>query len=52
MVKNNRKNNKMSLEEAGRKGGKTTAQNHDKEFYQDIGQKGGEERSRQSKNNS
>ena len=35
-------NNKMSREEAGRKGGETTSKNHDKEFYQEIGQKGGE----------
>ncbi|MCY8960124.1 glucose starvation-inducible protein B, partial [Bacillus atrophaeus] len=26
--------NKMSREEAGRKGGETTSKNHDKEFYQ------------------
>ncbi|MCY8094745.1 glucose starvation-inducible protein B, partial [Bacillus atrophaeus] len=25
--------NKMSREEAGRKGGETTSKNHDKEFY-------------------
>lgn len=29
-------NNKMSREEAGRKGGETTAKKHDKEFYQEI----------------
>ena len=40
MAKNN--DRKMSVEEAGRKGGKTTSENHDKEFYQEIGQKGGE----------
>ncbi|PAO69042.1 glucose starvation-inducible protein B, partial [Bacillus sp. X2(2017)] len=28
-------NNKMSREEAGRKGGETTSKNHDKEFYQE-----------------
>ena len=33
---------KMSREEAGRKGGEATSKNHDKEFYQEIGQKGGE----------
>jgi len=31
----------MSREEAGRMGGKATAKNHDKEFYQEIGEKGG-----------
>lgn len=36
--------NKMSREEAGRKGGETTSKNHDKEFYQEIGKKGGEAR--------
>ncbi|EIM09725.1 general stress protein, partial [Bacillus atrophaeus C89] len=30
--------NKMSREEAGRKGGETTSKNHDKEFYQEIGE--------------
>lgn len=43
---NNNDNNKMSREEAGRKGGEKTSQNHDKEFYQEIGQKGGEATSR------
>ncbi len=43
-------NNKMSLEEAGRKGGKTTSRNYDKEFYQEIGEKGGNERARQRDN--
>lgn len=37
-----RNNEKMSREEAGRKGGEATANNHDQEFYQEIGQKGGE----------
>ncbi|WP_154837348.1 KGG domain-containing protein [Staphylococcus sp. Marseille-Q1834] len=32
---------KMSCEEAGKKGGETTAENQDKEFYQEIGEKGG-----------
>lgn len=36
---------KMSVEEAGRKGGEKTAQTHGREFYQDIGKKGGESRS-------
>ncbi|MFC2949478.1 stress-induced protein, KGG, repeat-containing protein [Virgibacillus sediminis] len=53
MADNNKRNNKknMSLEEAGRKGGKQTARNHDQEFFEEIGKKGGEERARQSKNN-
>lgn len=38
----NNNGNKMSREEAGRKGGEATAKNHDKEFYQEIGRKGGE----------
>ena len=33
---------KMTNEEAGQKGGEQTAENHDKEFYQDIGEKGGD----------
>ncbi|WP_144460420.1 KGG domain-containing protein [Siminovitchia fortis] len=39
-----KKNNdhKMTVEEAGRKGGEATARNHDKEFYKEIGRKGGE----------
>lgn len=40
-------NEKMTLEEAGRKGGETTANNHDNQFYQDIGEKGGEARAEQ-----
>jgi uncharacterized protein len=34
--------NKMSVEEAGRKGGETTAREHGPEFYSEIGKKGGE----------
>ncbi len=40
-------NEKMSREEAGRKGGEATAKKHDKEFFQEIGQKGGEARADQ-----
>ncbi|MBB3109710.1 hypothetical protein FHS18_001773 [Paenibacillus phyllosphaerae] len=36
----------MSREEAGRMGGEATARTHDKEFYQEIGEKGGESRGR------
>ncbi|MGO4950943.1 KGG domain-containing protein [Paenibacillus sp. DRB1-1] len=41
---NNNQNGKLSREEAGRLGGEATAKNHDKEFYQEIGEKGGEAR--------
>jgi general stress protein YciG len=33
---------KMTVEEAGRKGGEKTAETHGREFYQEIGKKGGE----------
>ncbi|GKV64333.1 MULTISPECIES: KGG domain-containing protein [unclassified Sporosarcina] len=46
---NNR--NKMSLEEAGKKGGEATARNHGHEFYEEIGKKGGEARARQNDSN-
>ncbi len=36
------KKDSMSVNEAGRKGGEATAASHDKEFYQDIGSKGGQ----------
>ncbi|UQZ32677.1 glucose starvation-inducible protein B [Paenibacillus sp. PK3_47] len=49
MAQNN-ENNKMSREEAGRKGGEATARNHDREFYQEIGEKGGEARGHQRSN--
>lgn len=42
MADNN--DNKMSREEAGRKGGEATSKNHDKDFYRDIGEKGGRQR--------
>ena len=42
---------KMSVEEAGRKGGEKTAETHDKEFYEEIGKKGGEARAKQRKDN-
>jgi hypothetical protein len=32
----------MSVNEAGRKGGEATSASHDKEFYQEIGSKGGQ----------
>jgi len=33
---------KMTMEEAGRKGGETTKETHGREFYQEIGKKGGQ----------
>ena len=33
----------MSREEEGKKGGQATSQSHGKEFYEDIGHKGGQE---------
>ena len=36
----------MTVEEAGRKGGQTTAESHGPEFYSQIGRKGGEAVSR------
>lgn len=39
---NQNKRTKMSLAEAGRKGGQATAKKHDKDFYEKIGRKGGE----------
>jgi uncharacterized protein len=32
----------MTVKEAGRKGGKRTAETHDREFYKGIGSKGGQ----------
>jgi general stress protein YciG len=36
----------MTVEEAGRRGGKATAERHGPEFYEEIGRKGGEAVSR------
>ena len=33
---------KMSVNEAGRKGGEATSESHGREFYQEIGSKGGQ----------
>ncbi|SDM70828.1 hypothetical protein SAMN05216244_3260, partial [Sediminibacillus halophilus] len=38
---NKRRNNKMSVEEAGQKGGNTVSNKYDKDHFQEIGQKGG-----------
>ncbi len=37
-----KKKGKMTVEEAGKKGGEKTSQTHSKEFYEEIGHKGGE----------
>jgi general stress protein YciG len=47
MVEERRKSGKegkgtMTVQEAGRKGGLRTAQTHGKEFYEEIGHKGGQ----------
>lgn len=39
---NNNKKGKMTVEEAGQKGGRTTSETHGPEFYQEIGHKGGQ----------
>jgi general stress protein YciG len=43
---NNNKGGKMTVEEAGRKGGQKTSETHDENFYREIGQKGGQATSR------
>jgi general stress protein YciG len=40
--KKREKKGDMTVEEAGRKGGETTAKTHGHEFYEQIGHKGGE----------
>ncbi|MDO8489845.1 MAG: stress-induced protein, KGG, repeat-containing protein [bacterium] len=42
----NRSGGGMSVREAGRRGGRATANTHGREFYQNIGRKGGERVSR------
>ncbi len=42
-----REKGKMSVGEAGKKGGERTAETHGREFYQEIGHKGGETVSRE-----
>lgn len=39
---NEQKKGKMTVAEAGRKGGEKTAETHGEEFYSDIGHKGGQ----------
>lgn len=47
MANKNNKDHKMTVEEAGRKGGEATAKNHDRDFYEEIGRKGGKARAKQ-----
>lgn len=39
--------NDMTVREAGRKGGETTARTHGHDFYEEIGRKGGNARKRE-----
>ena len=41
MLAREEKKGKMTVEEAGRKGGLKTAETHGEEFYSEIGRKGG-----------
>jgi general stress protein YciG len=36
------KTGKMTVQEAGQKGGEATSESHDKKFYEGIGHQGGE----------
>lgn len=40
-MSDNSEKGKMTVKEAGRKGGETTAEEKGEEFYKEIGQKGG-----------
>ncbi len=39
--KDNSKDEKMTVQEAGQRGGEATAKTHDKKFYEEIGSEGG-----------
>ena len=41
MAKDKTKKRQMTVQEAGHKGGEATSQTHGREFYEQIGQKGG-----------
>jgi uncharacterized protein len=41
------KKGKMTVAEAGRKGGQRTSETHGEEFYSEIGSKGGSQRAKQ-----
>lgn len=43
MADKRRNQGNMSVNQAGQKGGQTTAKTHDREFYEDIGHKGGQQ---------
>ena len=40
--RNQNNDGNMSVNEAGRRGGEATSQTHGREFYEEIGQKGGQ----------
>jgi general stress protein YciG len=42
MRNNNEEIGKMTVQEAGKKGGETTSKTHGREFYEEIGHKGGQ----------
>ncbi len=42
MSSKSKKKGEMTVEEAGRKGGERTSETHGREFYSEIGKKGGE----------
>lgn len=42
MAKNNEEKGEMTVQEAGRKGGERTSETHGREFYEEIGHKGGQ----------
>ena len=41
-LSDNKRKGKMTVQEAGRKGGEKTAQTHGRSFYSEIGSKGGQ----------
>ena len=47
MLSEARSKGKMTVQEAGRKGGEKTAETHGPEFYSEIGSKGGSQRAKQ-----
>ncbi|MDH5140532.1 MULTISPECIES: general stress protein B [Staphylococcus] len=51
MAEKDKNKDAMTTSEAGQKGGETTSQEHDKEFYEDIDQKGGKSNSQNKRNN-
>jgi len=47
VLSESRKKGKMTVAEAGRRGGERTSQTHGPEFYSEIGSKGGSQRAKQ-----